>query len=74
MGKKVITSKMQRNAENACGYRMWQLGFSSMTSIIQPLSLCCGHQTLTCFKLDFCIDKFKVVRQSHPEKDLEKAF
>ena len=26
-GKKVITSKMQHNAENACRNRMWQLGF-----------------------------------------------
>ena len=25
-GKKVITSKTQCNAENACGNRMWQLG------------------------------------------------
>ena len=27
MDKKVITLKTQRNAENACGNRMWQLGF-----------------------------------------------
>ena len=28
MDKKVITTKTQRNAENACGNRMWQLGFN----------------------------------------------
>ena len=29
MEKKVITLKMQCNAENACGYRMWQLGLTA---------------------------------------------
>ena len=29
MDKKVITLKTQRNAENACGNRMWQLGFNN---------------------------------------------
>ena len=28
-GKKVITSKTQRNAENACGNRIWQLGLKA---------------------------------------------
>ena len=32
MEKKVITSKTQRTAENACGNRMWQLGFSQCSS------------------------------------------
>ena len=27
-GKKVVTSKIQCNTENACGNRMWQLGLS----------------------------------------------
>ena len=27
-GKKPITSKTQRNVENACGNRMWQLGLT----------------------------------------------
>ena len=29
-GKKVITLKMQRSSENACGNRMWQLGLSDL--------------------------------------------
>ena len=31
--KKVITWKTQRNAENAWGNQMWQLGFRQITSI-----------------------------------------
>ena len=30
MVKKVLTLKTQRNAENSCGNRMWQLGFNDI--------------------------------------------
>ena len=32
--KKIITSKAQRNAESAWGYRMWQLGLKAIVSLI----------------------------------------
>ena len=37
MDKNVITTKTQRNAENACGNRMWQLGFKCKCSGTQHL-------------------------------------
>ena len=36
-GKKVNTSKMQRNAENACRHRMWQLGLRRMKDILHEI-------------------------------------
>ena len=42
MDKKVITTKTQRNAENARGNRMWQLGFNHQFQISKfvEMALC----------------------------------